>query len=97
MSKEIGELSVKKELRIGVVIPSYIRHIPLLKRCLDSIETQTKPPNIVSISCSSSKKDSVNLTSYSFPIKINYTEEVQNAAQNRNYAASIILEEVDVI
>lgn len=86
----------KPSLRIGVAIPTYINHLSVLERCLDSIEAQTRKPSIVSISCSSSK-DSVALKSYSFPIRIQYIEDQQNAAQNRNSAANSIVDEVDII
>jgi glycosyltransferase involved in cell wall biosynthesis len=82
-------------MKIGVAIPCYKYHIPVLKRCLDSIEAQVFKPEIVVVSCSSSKREDLpeelkNPASYSFPFEIIITEERKNAAQNRNIAAEHI-------
>ncbi len=82
-------------MKIGIAIPCYKYHIPVLKRCLDSIEAQVCKPHIVVISCSSSKQDDLpdelkNPSIYPFSFKIITTEEKKNAAQNRNIAAEYI-------
>jgi glycosyltransferase involved in cell wall biosynthesis len=75
-------------MRIGVAIPCYKYHIPLLKRCLDSIEQQTRKPDEVVVSCSSSTEVDLPTYSVSFPLRILCRETRHNAAENRNYAAS---------
>ncbi len=89
-------------MKIGIAIPCYKYHIPVLKRCLDSIEAQVFKPHIVIISCSSSKQEDLpeelkNSSShiYSFSFKIITTEEKKNAAQNRNIAAEYIRKETE--
>jgi hypothetical protein len=73
---------------LGVAIPCYKYHIPLLKRCLDSIEAQTHKPDQVVVSCSSCEPTDIPSFTYSFPLKIVATSLRQNAAQNRNRAAA---------
>jgi glycosyltransferase involved in cell wall biosynthesis len=85
---------------IGVAVPCYIHHLEHLKRMLESVEKNTMKPDIVIISCSSmgssdSKSEIIDLTSYSFPVKIIYHKERLNAAQNRNIAAAHL--ETDII
>jgi len=74
-------------MKIGIAIPCYKYHIPILKRCLDSIEEQTMLPNKVVVSCSSSVQSDLPEYKYSFPLIILVHEERKNAAQNRNIAA----------
>lgn len=74
---------------IGVAIPCYDGHIELLKVLLDSINEQTKMPNIVVVSCSSTKQLILD-KSYNFDLKIITTEKLQNAAENRNIASTYI-------
>ena len=78
-------------MKIGVAIPSYIGHIHRLFELLDSIEKQTRLPDKVVVSCSSTREFNNNKT-YSFPLQIIVTEERQNAAQNRNIAASNLMD-----
>jgi glycosyltransferase involved in cell wall biosynthesis len=82
-------------MKIGVAIPSYIGHIDLLFKLLDSIQNQTIIPNKVVVSCSSTKKNDLEvdcyvekLQRYTFYLEIITTEEKKNAGQNRNIAAS---------
>ena len=74
---------------IGVAIPCYEGHIELLKTLLDSINIQTINPNIVVVSCSSTKELILNKT-YHFNLKIVTTEHLKNAAENRNIACKYI-------
>jgi len=78
-------------MKIGVAIPCYYGHIDQIFFLLDSIEKQTILPNKVSVSCSSSQPFE-NKKTYSFPLEIIVIEEKQNAAQNRNVAASKLLD-----
>ncbi len=76
-------------LTLGIAIPCYKNHIGPLKNLLDSIERQTKKPDKVVISSSSTEqKDLPQFEHYSFPFFIITTSEKKNAAQNRNIAAS---------
>jgi glycosyltransferase involved in cell wall biosynthesis len=45
---------------LGIAIPCYKYHIPVLKRCLQSIEEQTVKPDYVVVSCSSSFFEDIN-------------------------------------
>ena len=78
-------------MKIGVAIPCYKGHISRLFDLLDSIESQTILPNNVVVSCSSSEEFEM-IKEYSFPLKIITTIENKNASQNRNIAASNLLD-----
>lgn len=84
-------------LTIGVVIPCYKPHIPLLKRLFDSIENQTKKPDQVIVSCSSSDEADIPYRheDYSFLLKIYTHNEKRNTAQNKNFGAKLI--DTDII
>jgi glycosyltransferase involved in cell wall biosynthesis len=77
-------------MRIGVAIPCYKYHIPKLKRCLDSIETQTVKPDMVVVSCSSASQEDIPKYNYSYPLRILVHKERKNAGQNRNIAATAL-------
>jgi hypothetical protein len=77
---------------IGIAVPCYKYHIPVLKRFLDSVETQTRKPDYVIVSCSSSTEEDIPKDyTYSFPFQIILTEIRLNAAQNRNLAADQLI------
>ena len=83
---------VKKEeqyrelhMRIGVAIPCFVKHISQCLRLLDALEHQTRRPDEVVVSCSSTTDFPV--VSYSYPIRILITDKKQNASTNRNCAA----------
>ena len=85
------------KLKIAVVIPTFKNHLPYLMRCLNSIQNQTRLPDIVCISASSCvTEDLPNLIEYKFPIRFTCSENKQNAAFNRN-KASELLKEIDEI
>jgi len=77
-------------IRIGVGIPCYKGHIPALKYLLDSIQNQTRKPDSVVVSCSSSELTDIppNYYEYSFPLEIITCPDRKNAAQNRNITIS---------
>lgn len=81
-------------MRIGVAIPCYKYHLPLLKRCLDSIERQTRKPDEVVVACSSSVKSDIPAYSYSFPLRIVTRETRHNAASNRNDAVKYLTTDI---
>lgn len=74
---------------IGIVIPCYKPHIGLLGRLLWSINNQTRKPDIVVVSCSSSEESDIIYkdTDYNFSLKIFTHKEKMNVAQNRNFGA----------
>jgi hypothetical protein len=83
---------VKKEeqyrelhMRIGVAIPCFVKHISHCLRLLDALEHQTRRPDEVVVSCSSTTDFPV--VSYSYPIRILITDKKQNASTNSNCAA----------
>lgn len=81
-------------MRIGIAIPCYKYHIPVLKRCLDSIEQQTRRPDEVVVVCSSSKPTDIPATHYSFPLRIVPRPERRNAAENRNLASALLTTDI---
>jgi glycosyltransferase involved in cell wall biosynthesis len=82
-------------MKIGIAIPCFINHINACYRLLDSIDKQTRLPDQVIVSCSSSKLSDFILKTYRFPLIVLVTAEHQNAAQNRNKAADHL--ETDII
>jgi glycosyltransferase involved in cell wall biosynthesis len=77
-------------LTIGVAIPCYKGHIEVLRYLLDSIETQTRKPDKVVVSCSSCESSDIpsSYFQYSFPLSILTWSEKRNVSQNRNIAIS---------
>jgi len=74
-------------MRLIVLLPTYKGHLPYVPRVLQSIEVQTRKPDLVILcasSCPPDWKETIDLTNYSFELQIYTTEEKQNAAQNRN-------------
>ena len=83
-------------MRIGVCIPVIARHLPLLATCLESLERQTRKPDIVSIRVSESPtQPSVPICS--FPIVLQHTPDPSCAGANRNGAAYVIQGQVDLL
>ena len=72
-------------MRIGVAIPCFIKHIPQCLQLLDALEYQTRRPDEVVVSCSSTIE--FPHKEYSYSIKILVTEKKQNTSTNRNCAA----------
>lgn len=74
--------AIKEKLKIGVVISSNKQNIIHIKRCLDSIEKQTRKPDFVVISLSgTSEVPTIDL--YSFNVKIFSSIESDSANKNR--------------
>ena len=81
-------VTIPKGKTIGIAIPCYNKHIPKLLECLESIDAQTRKPDVVSISCSSTAEEEFPiLRKYGFPVLVSTCRERKNAAQNRNIAA----------
>jgi len=78
-------------MKIGIAIPSYKGHIIQLIELLDNIENQTKLPDKVCVSCSSTV-DFPEIKKYNFPLEIVTTTDKKNAAENRNIASSKLLD-----
>ena len=79
---------------IGVSVSCYVNHLPLLIELFDSIEKQTRLPDKVVVSSSSTtpEKELKIIKKYSFPYEIIYTPEHKNAASNRNIAINQLLD-----
>jgi len=79
-----------KPVTIGVAIPCYGGHLQALGHLLESIEYQSRKPDMVMVSCSSAiHTDYPHLhRPYSFPLYMVFHVEKKNAAENRNIAAS---------
>lgn len=77
---------------IGVAICCYKGHIEPLGELLKSINNQTRLPDIVVVSCSSSKKEDIpyKKEDYKYNLEIYTHEERKDAGANRNYAISKI-------
>jgi glycosyltransferase involved in cell wall biosynthesis len=83
-------------ITIGVAIPCYQGHLEALGNLLESIECQSRKPDMVFVSCSSAPS-SVNpyaSKKYSFPFHIIFHPEKKNAAENRNIAASYLTTDI---
>ena len=90
--------------KLGVAIPCYIYHLPKLRFLLESIANQTVKPHHVVVSCSSTKKDNVEVQQllseylHVFNLVILTTEDRKNASENRNIASRYLIElQVDII
>jgi glycosyltransferase involved in cell wall biosynthesis len=81
---------------IGVAICCYKGHIPHLGKLLDSIQGQSRLPEQVVISCSSSSEDDIpyRASDYGFPLTILTHSEYKNASQNRNCAAAALTTDI---
>lgn len=80
---------------LGVAIPCYHGHINILKNLLDSIEKQTRKPDMVVVSCSGTNDTPYTQDQYSFPLNIITNPNKMNTAQNRNIAANAL--DTDII
>ena len=83
-------------MRIGVCIPVISRHLPLLATCLESLERQTRKPDVVSIRVSEASSQPA-LPPSSFPVVLQHTPERACAAANRNTAAAALQGQVDLL
>lgn len=75
-------------MRLGIAIPCYRLHIEQCKSLLESLEHQTRLPDSVVVSCSSTLEFPTR--TYAFPLRIVTHKERKNAAQNRNIAKSYL-------
>jgi len=75
---------------ITLVIPCYKPHLQKLLRLLDSVNNQTRLPDNVIISCSSTLPgDLPSFPSYCFNYTLIVSDKRANAAENRNRAARL--------
>lgn len=93
---DLDQNNNQPRLKICVAIPAIPRDVFHIKRCLDSIEAQTRKPDFVIISLTGCTEapDHIN---YSFDYKIVTSENLKNAAANRNFAASLLPDDTDII
>jgi len=83
-------------MRIGVAIPCYIGHIEHLRTLLDSIAKQTRLPDKVVVSCSSTAEMPSDFSKYDFDLQIICNPARKNTAENRNIATNQLLD-ADII
>jgi hypothetical protein len=83
-------------MKLGICIPCHYGHIGYLDCVLASIDRQTSPPDVVSISISD-MKETPTYKSDKYEIIVTTTPEQKNAAENRNIAATAILHKVDIL
>jgi hypothetical protein len=81
-------------MRIGVAIPCYIGHIENLRVLLSSISKQTRLPDKVVVSCSSTT-ELPSFPVYNFDLIIVCVQSKKSPSQNRNIAAKLL--DVDII
>ena len=81
-------------MRLGVCIPCHKSYVKYIEKCLESIERQTRKPEVVSISFSEVDELPV-LRTFSFSVELSFTSKKQCEGRNRNIAASKI--EVDIV
>jgi glycosyltransferase involved in cell wall biosynthesis len=96
--KWIKQYKVKQiqiQMRIGVAIPCYIGHINNLQILLSSIANQTRVPDKVVVSCSSTTELPIDFLKYDFDVEVICHPSVKNPSQNRNIAARHL--ETDII
>lgn len=80
---------------IGVVVSCYKPHLDKLRRLLDSIAAQTRLPDEVIVSNSSTADEDVPVfPQYTFPFRFINFEVRKNAAMNRNTAARFIRSDI---
>ena len=82
-------------MRIGVAIPCYIGHIDKLLILLDSIEQQTRLPDKVVVSCSSTTV-LPSFPKYNFEFEFVCEPTKKNPSENRNIAG-LRLMDTDII
>lgn len=76
-------------MKIGVAIPCYKRHIPHLLNLLQTLCQQTRLPDRVVVSCSSTRPEEFPVPpDMPYPLEIVVHPERKNAAENRNIAAA---------
>lgn len=83
-------------MRLAVCIPCYRSHVACLPDLIASIERQTVKPDVISISISS-YTDAAPALETTIPIRIQITDEKRSAAENRNIAGAVVLDEVDIL
>ena len=76
-------------MKLGIAIPCFIKHIPNLWILLEALNNQTRLPDKVVVSCSST--EFIQIPSiYKFQLIICITPDYKNASQNRNIAISLL-------
>lgn len=84
-------------MRIAVCVPGYAPHVGFLQECLDTLNRQTRRPDIISISLSSWTDPTPPAYHSDIPVLLHVTPDKQNAATNRNVAAAAVADDVDVL
>lgn len=84
-------------MRIAACVPGHAPHAGFLQQCLDTLNRQTRPPDIISISLSSWTEQTPPTYHSDIPVLLHVTPDKQNAAKNRNVATAAVADDVDVL
>lgn len=85
-------------MKIALIIPSWIEDKERISFLLESIEKQTRKPDIVVLCISSIPLDmEISFPGFSLPLQIEKTEKQHTAAQNRNRGILLVKEDYDIL
>ena len=84
-------------MRIAACVPGHAPHVGFLQDCIDTLNRQTRPPDVISISLSSWSAPYPPAYHSDIPVLLHVTSATQNAATNRNVAAAAVADNVDVL
>lgn len=85
-------------MKIALIIPSWIEDKERIPFLLESIEKQTRKPDIVVLCISSIPLDmEISFPGFSLPLQIEKTEKQHTAAQNRNRGILLVKEDYDIL
>ena len=85
-------------MKIAVIVPSWFEDKDKIPFLFDSIEKQTRKPDLVLLCISSIPTEmQLSFPGYSFPIQIEKSEKQQSAAENRNRGIFITKDTFDIL
>jgi len=90
-------------MRIAVVIPTYKPHLPFVPRLLESINKQTRLPDLVVVHASScgpeeeATLEAIRAISLQFQLILASTERVQMPAENRNDGVALVPSDYEIL
>lgn len=84
-------------MRIAVCIPGYKPHARYIQECMDTLNHQTRKPDLISISLSSWDDPNPPNFQTEIPVRFQVTPQQACSASNRNIAAAAVADEVDIL
>lgn len=85
-------------MKIAVIIPCWIEDLDKLALLFDSIEKQTRRPDLVFLRVSSIPKEyTLEIPKITFPLIVDTIEKQQSAAENRNHGILNVSDEYDIL